>query len=41
MIDSYKLGANSYLVKPVDFKNFTQVAGQLGLYWMLLNKVPS
>ena len=40
MVESYKLGVNSYLVKPVDFKKFTEAVGQLGLYWMLLNKFP-
>lgn len=34
---AYKLGANSYIVKPVDFGRFTEVVRELGLYWLLLN----
>jgi two-component system response regulator len=40
LIESYRLGANSYIVKPVDFEQFTQAVAKLGLYWLLLNKVP-
>lgn len=40
MISSYQLGANSYVRKPVDFDEFMEGARQLGLYWMLVNKVP-
>ena len=40
MIESYKLGVNSYIVKPVDFNNFSDAVSQLGLYWLLLNQVP-
>ena len=36
----YKLGANSYIVKPVNFSEFTQVIRNLGLYWLLLNRPP-
>jgi two-component system response regulator len=36
----YALGANSYVRKPVDFDRFVQAAGQLGLYWLLLNESP-
>lgn len=40
MIESYSLGANSYVRKPVDFIEFTEAVRQLGLYWLLLNKSP-
>jgi two-component system response regulator len=36
----YALGANSYVRKPVDFDDFIRAAGQLGLYWLLLNQPP-
>lgn len=38
---AYKLGANSYIVKPVDFDKFRAVAEQIDLYWMVLNRPPS
>jgi two-component system response regulator len=38
MVESYKLGVNSYLVKPVDFDAFIKTVSQLGFYWLLLNK---
>jgi len=41
MVESYKLGVNSYIVKPVDFNKFVDAVGDLGLYWVLLNEVPS
>ena len=37
---AYALGANSYIVKPVDFDKFIEVAGQIQLYWCLTNKLP-
>ena len=40
IVESYQLGVNSYIVKPVDFEQFTQAVRQLGLYWMLLNQAP-
>ena len=36
----YKLGANSYIVKPVDFDQFMKVIKEVGLYWILVNKLP-
>jgi two-component system response regulator len=41
LIDSYNLGVNSYVVKPVDFRQFTEAIRQLGLYWLLMNQLPS
>ncbi len=35
----YELGANSYIVKPVEFVNFSKIVSDLGLYWMVINKV--
>lgn len=40
IVRAYDLGANSYLVKPVESEAFSRAVGELGLYWMLLNKVP-
>ncbi len=40
IMESYSLGVNSYIVKPVDFDKFVQSVADLGLYWLLLNKVP-
>lgn len=40
VIASYKLGANSYVRKPVGFADFTEAIRSLGLYWMLLNRAP-
>ncbi|HLK33542.1 MAG TPA: response regulator [Terriglobales bacterium] len=37
---SYKLGANSYVRKPVDFVQFLEATKQLGLYWLVLNEAP-
>jgi two-component system, response regulator len=36
--ECYRLGVNSYIVKPVDFESFIKVVGDLGLYWLLLNQ---
>lgn len=38
---SYELGANSYIVKPIDFVKFHQVVQQIMLYWIMLNEQPS
>jgi len=40
LIAGYGLGANSYIRKPVDFNQFIQAVGQLGLYWLVLNEPP-
>jgi CheY-like chemotaxis protein len=40
VVESYKLGVNSYLVKPVDFAAFSAVIAQTGLYWAVLNRIP-
>ena len=38
MVESYLLGVNSYVVKPLDFDNFVEAIGQIGLYWLVINK---
>ncbi|HET7435900.1 MAG TPA: response regulator [Thermoanaerobaculia bacterium] len=40
LIQSYRLGANSYVVKPVDFEQFVEATKRLGMYWLLLNTAP-
>ena len=40
LINGYRLGANSYVQKPVDFGRFSDAVKQLGLYWLLLNEPP-
>lgn len=40
IVESYKLGVNSYIVKPVDFDKFVDAVRDLGLYWLLLNEPP-
>jgi len=40
VVESYKLGVNSYVVKPVDFDQFSDTVAKAGLYWMLMNKAP-
>jgi two-component system, response regulator len=40
IIESYRLGVNSYIVKPVNFEQFSETARQLGYYWLLLNHQP-
>jgi two-component system response regulator len=41
VVESYRLGVNSYIVKPMDFDQFTEAVRHLGLYWMLLNQPPT
>lgn len=40
VIDSYRLGCNSYIRKPIDFVQFAAAVQQLGMYWLLLNEPP-
>jgi two-component system response regulator len=40
LVESYRLGVNSYIVKPVNFERFAQAVQDLGMYWVLLNQSP-
>lgn len=40
LLESYALGVNSYIVKPVDFENFAETVSQVGMYWVLMNTAP-
>ena len=41
VIESYRLGVNSYIVKPVEFEAFLATVSKIGLYWLLTNRVPA
>ena len=41
IVESYELGVNSYMVKPVDFDRFIDCVSELGLYWLVCNKPPA
>jgi two-component system response regulator len=41
IVESYKLGVNAYIVKPVDFDQFVKAIGDLGLFWLVLNQPPA
>lgn len=41
LVESYSLGANSYIQKPVDFVQFTEAVAQIGLYWLVMNQAPA
>ena len=40
IVDSYKLGVNAYIVKPVDFEKFVKAISEIGFFWLLLNQSP-
>lgn len=40
VIESYRLGVNSYIVKPVDFEHFVKAVADVGLYWLIVNQQP-
>jgi CheY-like chemotaxis protein len=41
VVESYRLGVNSYIVKPVAFEAFVETVSKIGLYWLLTNRVPA
>jgi two-component system response regulator len=40
VVESYRLGVNSYIVKPVQFEAFLETVAKIGLYWVVTNRVP-
>ena len=40
IVESYRLGVNSYIVKPVEFDQFSETVAKAGYYWMMMNKAP-
>jgi two-component system response regulator len=40
VVESYRLGVNSYIVKPVQFEHFLETVAKIGLYWVITNRVP-
>lgn len=40
IVETYKLGVNSYIIKPVNFDQFVESVKQIGMYWLLLNQAP-
>jgi CheY-like chemotaxis protein len=40
LIESYRLGVNAYVVKPVEFSGFVQAVGELGVFWAMINEAP-
>lgn len=41
MVESYRLGANSYIFKPIDYDQFVMTISEMALYWLALNKLPT
>ena len=41
LVETYRLGVNSYIVKPVDFTQFNETVAKAGLYWIVVNKTPA